>query len=95
MTHSHRDPLLDVPELSARADGADRPLLDHVALSVRAGAVTAVVGPSGSGKTTLGLAGGGAPPAGGGRGGRGRGARPRPPARAPPPPPGGPGGGRP
>ncbi|MBZ6202384.1 ABC transporter ATP-binding protein [Streptomyces olivaceus] len=56
MTHSHRDPLLDVPELSARADGAERPLLDDVALSVRAGAVAAVVGPSGSGKTTLGLA---------------------------------------
>ncbi|MET9532946.1 ATP-binding cassette domain-containing protein [Streptomyces sp. NPDC006649] len=56
MTGSAPGPLLDVPELSAHADGAERPLLDRVALSVPAGAVTAVVGPSGSGKTTLGLA---------------------------------------
>ncbi|WP_217167996.1 ABC transporter ATP-binding protein [Streptomyces sp. AC512_CC834] len=48
--------LLDVPEVSAHADGAQRPLLDRVALSVEAGGVTAVVGASGSGKTTLGLA---------------------------------------
>ncbi|MBP2059761.1 ABC transporter ATP-binding protein [Streptomyces iranensis] len=49
-------PLLHVPEVSAHADGAQRPLLDRVGLTVPAGAVTAVVGPSGSGKTTLGLA---------------------------------------
>ncbi|MFA3875754.1 ABC transporter ATP-binding protein [Streptomyces sp. MMCC 100] len=51
-----REPLLDVPEISARADGAHRLLLDRVALTVPPGSVTAVVGPSGSGKTTLGLA---------------------------------------
>ncbi|WP_406143865.1 ABC transporter ATP-binding protein [Streptomyces sp. NBC_01012] len=56
MTGSARTPLLDVPEVSAHADGARRPLLDRVALTVVAGGVTAVVGPSGSGKTTLGLA---------------------------------------
>ncbi|WP_343235188.1 ATP-binding cassette domain-containing protein, partial [Streptomyces sp. SID10853] len=49
-------PLLDIPEVSAYADGTDRPLLDRVALTVPPGTVTAVVGPSGSGKTTLGLA---------------------------------------
>lgn len=49
-------PLLDVPQMSAHAHGVGRPLLDRVALTVRPGAVTAVVGPSGSGKTTLGLA---------------------------------------
>ncbi|WP_276207322.1 ABC transporter ATP-binding protein [Streptomyces antioxidans] len=47
---------LHIPEISAHADGAERPLLDRVGLTVPAGAVTAVVGPSGSGKTTLGLA---------------------------------------
>ncbi|MFE2373888.1 ABC transporter ATP-binding protein [Streptomyces sp. NPDC059398] len=56
MARSARPPLLDVPELSAYADGARRPLLDRIALTVPAGSVTAVVGPSGSGKTTLGLA---------------------------------------
>uniref|UniRef100_A0AAU3GLL6 ATP-binding cassette domain-containing protein n=1 Tax=Streptomyces sp. NBC_01401 TaxID=2903854 RepID=A0AAU3GLL6_9ACTN len=56
MTGFARPPLLDVPEVSAHADGARRPLLDRVALTVVAGGVTAVVGPSGSGKTTLGLA---------------------------------------
>ncbi|WP_407555250.1 ATP-binding cassette domain-containing protein [Streptomyces sp. Pv4-95] len=56
MTGSAHLPLLDVPEVSAHADGAERPLLDRVGLTVPAGAVTAVVGPSGSGKTTLGLA---------------------------------------
>ncbi|MFJ6075263.1 ABC transporter ATP-binding protein [Streptomyces sp. NPDC093065] len=56
MTPSSREPLLDVPEISAHADGVDRPLLDRIALTVPAGTVTAVVGPSGSGKTTLGLA---------------------------------------
>ncbi|MFG3259758.1 ABC transporter ATP-binding protein [Streptomyces sp. NPDC048172] len=56
MTDSARGPLLDVPEISAYAEGAERPLLDQVALTVAAGSVTAVVGPSGSGKTTLGLA---------------------------------------
>ncbi|WP_019546509.1 ABC transporter ATP-binding protein [Streptomyces sulphureus] len=49
-------PLLDVPGVSAHADGAARPLLDRVGLTVESGSVTAVVGPSGSGKTTLGLA---------------------------------------
>ncbi|WP_399894664.1 ABC transporter ATP-binding protein [Streptomyces sp. BBFR51] len=49
-------PLLDVAEVCAHADGAARPLLDRVALTVEAGLVTAVVGASGSGKTTLGLA---------------------------------------
>ncbi|MFJ8751984.1 ABC transporter ATP-binding protein [Streptomyces sp. NPDC102441] len=56
MTGSAEMPLLDAPEISAHADGAERPLLDRVALTVTAGRVTAVVGPSGSGKTTLGLA---------------------------------------
>ncbi|MEU8709716.1 ATP-binding cassette domain-containing protein [Streptomyces sp. NPDC048565] len=56
MTGSARTPLLDIPEVSAHADGTRRPLLDRVALTVVAGGVTAVVGPSGSGKTTLGLA---------------------------------------
>ncbi|MFF1926244.1 ABC transporter ATP-binding protein [Streptomyces sp. NPDC058221] len=49
-------PLLEIPEISAHADGAAHPLLDRVALAVPPGAVVAVVGPSGSGKTTLGLA---------------------------------------
>ncbi|MEU6678929.1 ATP-binding cassette domain-containing protein [Streptomyces sp. NPDC046925] len=49
-------PLLEIPELSAYADGGAHPLLEHVELAVQAGAVVAVVGPSGSGKTTLGLA---------------------------------------
>ncbi|RFU82697.1 ABC transporter ATP-binding protein [Streptomyces triticagri] len=48
--------LLDVPEISAYAEGAPRPLLDRVGITVRPRAVVAVVGPSGSGKTTLGLA---------------------------------------
>ncbi|WP_413803805.1 ABC transporter ATP-binding protein [Streptomyces iranensis] len=56
MTGTAHVPLLRVPEVSAHADGAERPLLDRVGLTVPAGAVTAVVGPSGSGKTTLGLA---------------------------------------
>lgn len=56
MTGSAHVPLLHIPEISAHADGAERPLLDRVQLSVPAGTVTAVVGPSGSGKTTLGLA---------------------------------------
>ncbi|AEN12108.1 MULTISPECIES: ATP-binding cassette domain-containing protein [unclassified Streptomyces] len=56
MTGTADSPLLDVQEISAYADGARRPLLDRVALTVPAGTVTAVVGPSGSGKTTLGLA---------------------------------------
>ncbi|MFD0020781.1 ABC transporter ATP-binding protein [Streptomyces sp. NPDC058382] len=49
-------PLLEIPEISARADAAAHPLLDRVALTVGPGVVVAVVGPSGSGKTTLGLA---------------------------------------
>ncbi|MDF4251877.1 ATP-binding cassette domain-containing protein [Streptomyces sp. WMMB303] len=64
MTGPPRTPLLDLAELSAHARGAERPLLDGVALTVRAGTVTAVVGPSGSGKTTLGLAALGAAPGG-------------------------------
>ncbi|RII20377.1 Glutathione import ATP-binding protein GsiA [Streptomyces sp. YIM 130001] len=48
--------LLNVPEISAHADGAPRPLLDRIALTVEPGVVLAVAGPSGSGKTTLGLA---------------------------------------
>ncbi|HBF80678.1 MAG TPA: ABC transporter ATP-binding protein, partial [Streptomyces sp.] len=52
MTGTADSPLLDVQEISAYADGARRPLLDRVALTVPAGTVTAVVGPSGSGKTT-------------------------------------------
>ncbi|MFJ8825382.1 ABC transporter ATP-binding protein [Streptomyces sp. NPDC102467] len=56
MTAHTPEPLLEIPEISAYADGAPRPLLDQVALTVPAGAVVAVVGPSGSGKTTLGLA---------------------------------------
>ncbi|MFI5855413.1 ABC transporter ATP-binding protein [Streptomyces parvulus] len=50
------EPLLDIPEISAHATGAPRPLLDRVGLTLPPGTVTAVVGPSGSGKTTLGLA---------------------------------------
>ncbi|MFC9118756.1 ABC transporter ATP-binding protein [Streptomyces sp. NPDC057067] len=56
MTGHADPPLLDLQEVSAHADGAERPLLDRVALTVVTGGVTAVVGPSGSGKTTLGLA---------------------------------------
>ncbi|MFF4476869.1 ATP-binding cassette domain-containing protein [Streptomyces sp. NPDC001520] len=56
MTGTAHVPLLHIPEISAHAAGAERPLLDRVGLTVPAGAVTAVVGPSGSGKTTLGLA---------------------------------------
>ncbi|RDG36623.1 ABC transporter ATP-binding protein [Streptomyces corynorhini] len=56
MTGTAPVPPLHVPEISAHADGAERPLLDRVALTVPGGAVIAVVGPSGSGKTTLGLA---------------------------------------
>ncbi|MZD04976.1 ATP-binding cassette domain-containing protein, partial [Streptomyces sp. SID5785] len=48
--------LLEIPGITAHAPGAERPLLDAVALRVPAGGVVAVVGPSGSGKTTLGLA---------------------------------------
>ncbi|MGQ4512961.1 ATP-binding cassette domain-containing protein [Streptomyces sp. DW26H14] len=56
MIRPGRAPLLDVPEISAYADGKQLPLLDGVALHVCAGRVVSVVGPSGSGKTTLGLA---------------------------------------
>ncbi|MER5437740.1 ATP-binding cassette domain-containing protein [Streptomyces sp. NPDC002790] len=53
---SETAPLLVIEKLSAHAEGATRPLLDQVGLTVRPGTVLAVVGPSGSGKTTLGLA---------------------------------------
>ncbi|MFI5663682.1 ABC transporter ATP-binding protein [Streptomyces sp. NPDC051684] len=56
MTPTESAPLLEVPEISAHAHGAVRPLLDRVGLTVPAGTVLAVIGPSGSGKTTLGLA---------------------------------------
>ncbi|MFE6160134.1 ABC transporter ATP-binding protein [Streptomyces sp. NPDC056486] len=56
MNGSSDMPLLEIPEISAYADGSPRPLLDRVEVAVPAGAVVAVVGPSGSGKTTLGLA---------------------------------------
>ncbi|MET9253942.1 ATP-binding cassette domain-containing protein [Streptomyces sp. NPDC003717] len=49
-------PLLAIQEVSAHAEGAPRPLLDQVGLTVEPGTVVAVIGPSGSGKTTLGLA---------------------------------------
>ncbi|MGY1434075.1 ABC transporter ATP-binding protein [Streptomyces reniochalinae] len=56
MSETAHVPLLHIPEVSAHAQEAERPLLDRVGLTVEAGTVTAVIGPSGSGKTTFGLA---------------------------------------
>jgi ATP-binding cassette, subfamily B, bacterial len=44
---------VELDDVTVRYDGADRPALSEVRLSVRPGTVTAVVGASGAGKSTL------------------------------------------
>jgi iron complex transport system ATP-binding protein len=46
-------PVFDVRELRFRYEGAERPALDGVSLSVDPGDLYAVIGPNGSGKSTL------------------------------------------
>jgi len=48
--------LLDVRDLTIIAPGAERPIVDSLSFSIRAGEILAVVGESGAGKTMTGLA---------------------------------------
>ncbi|MDO5640917.1 MAG: metal ABC transporter ATP-binding protein [Paracoccus sp. (in: a-proteobacteria)] len=45
--------LVELRDLTVRHRGAERPILNHVSLSIRPGEIVTVVGPNGSGKSTL------------------------------------------
>ena len=45
--------LVEIADLTKRFEGADKPAIDALTTSIRAGRVTGLVGPDGAGKTTL------------------------------------------
>ena len=52
-THADFEPNIEISDLSFSYPNAQKPALDGINLSVKAGSTCAIVGPSGSGKTTL------------------------------------------
>jgi ATP-binding cassette subfamily B protein len=54
-THTPISPLggIEIKNLSFTYRGTDRPVIDNLSMSIRAGETIAIVGPNGSGKTTL------------------------------------------